>query len=476
MAERIALDLEFSDAGRGASHPRPPAFRVFAAPSRLVDPSSFNALEPGLFTVACWRMDDARFDFDSSFVRPEARREIGILLSLAEEHLGHPLSLFGHADPTGTDVYNKELSGRRARAIHALFTRRADVWEDLHTHPAGGDQWGAGQIQTMLGALPSSSGQPLTIRLFQQENGLHVDGVAGPVTRSKLFVAYMDFLCDGPHRKLAPEQFLGGGVDPGGKGDFQGCSEFNPVVVFSKVEQKRLDQPANHKERNTENSPNRRVVGFFFARGTRVSEASWPCPRVNEGAAPCRTRFWSDGEARRGPTEVRRTYEETADTFACRFYDRLAMKSPCEASVLLATFNVRLTDMEKEPIPGAPFRILRGTSVRFGHADEEGNLTVQAVVRPEKLRIEWTLPEHEGEEAFPFAREFFVDVGTDASSDDRRLFNLGYTDSQSVENVKAYQRDFGHPESGKLGDIVEELRAFHDGGKRPLGGLETRGA
>ena len=473
---RIALDLEFSDAGRGGAHPRPPAFRVFAAPSRLDDPESFNALEPGLFTIACWRMDDARFDFDSSFVRPEARREIGVLVALAEEHRGHPLSLFGHTDPTGTEAYNKALSGRRVRAIHALLVRRTEVWEELHTHPAGGDTWGPAQIQSMLGALPSSSGEPLTIRLFQQENGLQVDGVAGPATRSKLFLAYMDFLCGGPDRKIAAEDFLGGAADPGGKGDFQGCSEFNPVVVFSEAEQKRLDQPAHHKERNTENSQNRRVVGFFFARGTTVNDASWPCPRVGEGPEACRARFWSDGEARRRPTAVRRTYEESADTFACRFYDRLAMKSPCEASVILATFNVRLADMEKEPIPGAPFRIVRGTSVRSGHADPEGNITVQAVVRPEKLRIEWTLPQMEGEDAFPFAREFFVDVGSDPSSDDRRLFNLGYTDSQSVENVRAYQRDFGHPETGAIADIVEELRAFHDGGKRPPGGLETKGA
>ena len=34
--------------------------------------------------------------------------------------------------------------------------------------------------------------------------------------------------------------FLGKGTMRGGKGDFQGCSEFNPVLIFSQKDQKQV--------------------------------------------------------------------------------------------------------------------------------------------------------------------------------------------------------------------------------------------
>src|SRR4029450_10874738 len=140
------------------------------------------------------------------------------------------------------------------------------------------------------------------------------------------------------------------------------------------------------------------------------------------------------------------------------------------ASVQLAEFEVRLVDFAKEPIPFAPFRILQGAGVRRGHAGDDAFITVQALRRPGKLSIEWTLPENEDDELYPFSREFFVDVGTDDASDDKRLFNLGYVNPKRNVNVRAYQRDFGHPVTGNLDDIRDELRKFHDGGARPPGG------
>jgi len=34
-----------------------------------------------------------------------------------KDHPACPLSVFGHADPVGSDDYNKALSGRRAMAV-----------------------------------------------------------------------------------------------------------------------------------------------------------------------------------------------------------------------------------------------------------------------------------------------------------------------------------------------------------------------
>jgi hypothetical protein len=483
VPSRITLDIDDADAGRAASHPKPPPIRVFAAPSSPGSPVRFNTIEPGLFSIACWRMDDARFDFDSSFIRPEAKKEFGLLAAIAKNQPGSPLSVFGHADPSGNDDYNKVLSGRRAIAVHSMLIRDPDRWEELFTQPFKGDQWTSQQLRLILETLPSAAGAPFAdpdasppistaaaVTQFQRENGLAVDGKAGPDTRRKMFLAYMDFLCDGNALRLKPSDFLGGGADPGGKGDLQGCSEFNPILVFSRAEAKRFEAPALKSERDADNQVNRRVVIFFFDKGVRVDESSWPCPRVKEGVAGCKARFWSDGEKRRNPQDVRRQYQNSADTFACRFYDRLAMKSPCEAAVQLTTFDVRLVDFAKEPIPGAPFRILQGAGVRRGHAGDDAFITVQALKRPDKLTIEWTLPDQEDDEVYPFSREFIVDVGTDDASDDKRLFNLGYLKSKREANVRAYQRDFNHPVTGKIEDIRDELRKFHDGGERPKGG------
>src|SRR6476659_2541379 len=112
--ELDALDPEDEIGGDAAPHP---AFRF---PSILVGPATsdqFNTIEEWIRPVACWRLDDTRFEFDSSFVKPGAARELKLLTEIRADHPGATLSLFGHADPVGNDDYNKALSGRRARAI-----------------------------------------------------------------------------------------------------------------------------------------------------------------------------------------------------------------------------------------------------------------------------------------------------------------------------------------------------------------------
>src|SRR5215475_14177547 len=80
---------------------------VFAAPATADEKNLYK--EP-LVPIACWRMDDIRFEFDSSFVTPDAAEEFKLLAVLRKKHDKAPLSIFGHADPVGDDVYNKKLS------------------------------------------------------------------------------------------------------------------------------------------------------------------------------------------------------------------------------------------------------------------------------------------------------------------------------------------------------------------------------
>src|SRR5262249_57913562 len=82
------------------------------------------------------------------------------------------------------DEYNKALSGRRAAAIYAVLTRKAEIWEDLFSNtgrfaqPAAGDQWGDAVIRVMRGAL-----------------GKTEQGKTTAAQRRLLFLEYMDFLC-----------------------------------------------------------------------------------------------------------------------------------------------------------------------------------------------------------------------------------------------------------------------------------------
>ncbi|MGI8988216.1 MAG: peptidoglycan-binding protein [Bryobacteraceae bacterium] len=346
--ERRPRFHEFSTGGFAAAIPAPASPEFFVAPATA---DERNRIRSPLIPVACWRVDDVRFAFDSSFVQPETAEELKLLKLLREEHkiskgAGPPgpvaslypaLSVFGHADPSGDDEYNKALSGRRATAIYGLLIRDASLWERLFSNPAGGDKWGNRELSAMLAAQGCPAGDSGKIEpavsAFQSKNGLPSTGRADAATRKALFLAYMDTLCGADFKLKANEDFLARGADADGKGDYQGCGEFNPVLLLSREEERNFEKQESKDNRNAAYGPDRRVMVMLFRPGSLVEPARWPCPRAKEATAGCRKRFWSDGEARRGlrlPGR-RRTFLEDGDTFACRFYHRLATGSPCES-------------------------------------------------------------------------------------------------------------------------------------------------
>ena len=322
------------DGGYAASHKNQDPFPILAAPSHGKEK---NTIREELITVACWKLDDVRFHFDSSFVLPASKVEFAEFAAVRASVPGAPLSLFGHADPVGDDAYNKKLSGRRAKAIYGVFTRDTALWEALYTNSEGtSDDWKLDHVQIMLGALGfppgNTNGQNTAqtqqaVKDFQSKNGESPSGNADAATRAKIFKAYMDVLCP---VTLAKSEFLSGGTGAGGKADYQGCSEFNPLMIFSATENQKFSASGDKTQRNAENQINRRVLGLFFRPGTKIDTSHWPCPTTAEGHSACTHRFWADAPKRRQNQEKRRTYSDDADTFACRFYERLVQFSPCE--------------------------------------------------------------------------------------------------------------------------------------------------
>src|SRR4051812_46028072 len=102
-----------SEGGIAADHPPLPSPEARVATSGAEE-KTHNTIKFALIPFACWRASDVRFDFASSFIRPEIAKELGALKKLIDKHslaaapneasrLRPPLTVFGHADPTGDD-------------------------------------------------------------------------------------------------------------------------------------------------------------------------------------------------------------------------------------------------------------------------------------------------------------------------------------------------------------------------------------
>ena len=465
-----------SDGGVAGEHTpvAPIELRVGSSTSDQV-----NTVRLRLIPVACFRVDDIRFAFDSSFLfsdpvddKNDIRAELRLLADLLKKEPELPLSVFGHADPVGNDDYNKQLSGRRATVVYALLISPTEsstaisMWQGV----ARQENWGARERTAM---------QALT-------------GLPAGTAESELFRAYMQKLMP-PELKLGKKNFLAQGVDPKGKGDFQGCSEFNPLLIFSTKRNSEFESQASKTPRNDANAENRRVMVLLFRKGSKVDPARWPCPRATEGVAGCRARFWSDGETRRTtrlPDKDRR-FEESKDTFACRFYQRLITTSPCEGS--LFQLRIRLFDRQARALPGAPCVVTvpgqdpkpdRASGVAGppaplvpppstrspenaakGDERDDAFVTVRGQGLPATVNVKWSRPrDGEGPQSprpnLTDTFEFEMDVAVDVPDDDADstaltlLKNLGYEREPKApeDNIRAFQIEY----KTRFADIVAD--------------------
>ncbi len=456
-----------SDGGVAGKHASPDPFEFLVGPTTT---DQFNTAQLRLVPVACFRVDDVRFDFDSSFVasnpadpKKDIRAELQLLVNLRKDHPETPLSVFGHADPEGSDDYNKQLSGRRATVIYALLISSTDpdsavkLWQGV----AAQENWGSQQRQSM---------QAFT-------------GLPAGTADSALFKAYMQQLTP-PELKLTKQDFLAQGADPGGKGDLQGCSEFNPLLIFSQQKYNDFEAATDKTARNVANASNRRVMVLLFQKGSKVDPAGWPCPRTNEGIAGCQKRFWSDGEKRRSNRlpDQDRHYETKKDTFACRFYQRLITNSPCETQML--NVKIRLFDPQGRPLPFAPCLVTQtgkaaqpdrasgsppspagttaaGTVGSTTASKEDALITVKVEKLPATINVKWSRPKatEAANSALPDANdpddfEYELDVSVDIPDPEEeapsrlRLKNLGYDTNPPVpipgqaDGITAFQADY----------------------------------
>jgi hypothetical protein len=291
---------------------------------------------------------------------------------------------------------------------------------------------------------------------------------------------------------LTKQNFLGQGADPKGKGDYQGCSEFNPILIFSQKKNSDFENSNNHAARNDANAPNRRVLVLLFQKGSKIDTTKWPCPRATEGIAGCKKRFWSDGETRRSTRlpDTDRNFDDKKDTFACRFYQRLLTNSPCESPVSMV--KIRLFDPQARPLPFAPCLVTQqgqkpqpdratgappsppgttpagtpGSSSTAGQ--EDAYITVRLQKLPSSINVKWSRakatesasaqpPDPNDPDDFEYELDVAITIPeSDPDASQARLKNLGYDPNPPKpipgfgDPITAFQRDY----NGRFGDIV----------------------
>jgi hypothetical protein len=385
----------------------------------------FNTVRPELMVIGCMRLNETPgFEFDSSLIGPGAVKPFTRFAELMKALQKHdpdgqdrlpPVSVFGHADPTGPPAYNKTLSGRRARSVYAVLVRRVAIWDELYRNPHGGDRWSYKAIQLMLSVSlrpdePAFYGGPVdgaktpetqratrdAVRSYQEARGLPQTGFANDATRAKLFAEYMDFLAHdaggAPFRLDPTRHFIAKHRDRATlKGDVQGCGEFNPLSLPTKEDQDRWDKAKDddtvREERNAAFAGSRRVTVYVFRHGTEIDPRRWPCPPSDIGVADCQKRFWADDAHRvRREPGFERKFEDSRDTMRCRFYHAFAVYSPCEAGVRRWRVRFR-TDAPKpndDPLPLKDRRfVVRVGAAAFalvmrGRTDDDGEIVIPA--------------------------------------------------------------------------------------------------
>lgn len=419
--------------GTVASHKPRDVQPLLLAPTTTDD---FNAIALDLVSVACLSLHDILFEFDSSFPLPVVAKMLDRLPALRELHKNKKgefplLSLFGHADPVGGDIYNKLLSGRRARAIYGLLTHDSGIWSQLYH-----EEW-------------HSKNALKTMR--------QVTGLSPEAPNQQVFEAYMALQFPG---KLEKKDFLGRGADEKGRADFQGCSDFNPLVILSTKENSSLPKD----ERNIKNQANRRVLIYLFRPGSKVNVDLWPCPAAEDSSIEqCRARFFGPpktGDLRRKAGPERREFANSGDTFGCRFYNRIGGSSPCEKPVEIITITIRLFNVDHKPMKGLKYELLIGSETFSGETNDQGILSHQVAAGVEKGKLKlpmWS------------ADVVIAPVGAPDSSQGiaARLENLGYHavgaagsgfdgDEAADMALMRFQSAYDEPVTGHMNDATKK--------------------
>lgn len=173
-------------------------------PQVTVSSNARHTLMLVIHGAACVRIKGAMFPLQKTCLLPGALDGTRMVVDMVERSPGAELLVVGHADPSGSTKLNDALSLERANALSAFLRDDVEAWYRYYESSVSSSKpWGGAEDIMMLSALPHGSSQPYygehhedytlkaSVMRFQEDDGLTVDGIAGPITRRALIEAYM---------------------------------------------------------------------------------------------------------------------------------------------------------------------------------------------------------------------------------------------------------------------------------------------
>lgn len=94
-----------------------------------LDPIQLTTVEENVTII----LNNIFFDFDKATLKPESFPELNRIISLMKERSGMEIEIAGHADATGPEAYNLQLSERRARSVVNYLTENGVAGNRIST-------------------------------------------------------------------------------------------------------------------------------------------------------------------------------------------------------------------------------------------------------------------------------------------------------------------------------------------------------
>jgi len=105
------------------------------------------------------------FDFNKAVLKPEAKRQLAVVLQALKEQPSLQTQIVGHTDGIGSDAYNIKLSQRRAESVAAYLAANGVTKQNLRTdwkgkrEPVASNATATGRAQNRRVEITLSPGQ-----------------------------------------------------------------------------------------------------------------------------------------------------------------------------------------------------------------------------------------------------------------------------------------------------------------------------
>jgi hypothetical protein len=351
-----------------------------------------------------------RFAYNSSFPAPSIAGALRFMIEAMDELPTAKATVFGHADSTGSDSFNKALSDRRASATLALLTDDLGRFTDV----ARAEQWPTSIYQAMLRALGPNPGP--------------IDGQAGELTAKAVSGFREEYQRGVYHREAnrapAIELTDGDALDEDTKGALRDAylAQFSTRISADRFAGPKFAGCSEFVPLSDNASDNRRVTLAVFREADIPPRSEFPCVEGNASACPL-----DQGSGRRCPFYRNRVSEPTDPEFAgdaIPFFDFQWLRASDTVTHLSAITAIA----DETPVK---FRVLRAGenfgSVQVPDSEKSGSppqvgtelVSIDGVIKNGIAFAKW---EHAADED-PFATErWFINqeidiVGLDDDED-----------------------------------------------------------